>query len=70
MVDHGAVAYVIRVTNDDKDAWDLSPEEAAQSTSVESERAGKPFWVSRKSYRWVTGPRNLRKSRSPRYATA
>lgn len=40
MVDRGAVAYVIRVTNDDKDAWDLSPEEAANRTRVESERAG------------------------------
>ena len=65
MVDRGAVAYVIRVTNDDKDAWDLSPEEAANRTRVESE-AGGAFWVSRKSYRWVTGPRNLRTSRSPR----
>jgi LmbE family N-acetylglucosaminyl deacetylase len=40
MVEKGAVAYVIRVTNDEKDAWDLSPEEAALRTRTESEQAG------------------------------
>jgi LmbE family N-acetylglucosaminyl deacetylase len=39
MVDKGALAYVIRVTNDEKDAWDLSPEEAAHRTRIESEQA-------------------------------
>lgn len=39
MIDKGAVAYVIRVTNDDKDAWELTPEEAARRTRGESEQA-------------------------------
>jgi LmbE family N-acetylglucosaminyl deacetylase len=39
MIDKGAPAYVIRVTNDEKDAWDLTPEEAASRTRAESEQA-------------------------------
>lgn len=39
MVERGAVAYVIRVTNDDKNAWELSAEEAASRTRAESEQA-------------------------------
>jgi LmbE family N-acetylglucosaminyl deacetylase len=39
MIDKGATAYVIRVANDEKDAWDLSPEEAARRTRTESEQA-------------------------------
>ena len=39
MIDKGALAYVIRVTNDEKDAWDLSPEEAAHRARAESEQA-------------------------------
>lgn len=45
MVDRGATAYVIRVTNDDKDAWNLTPEEAALRTKAESEQAGKILGV-------------------------
>jgi LmbE family N-acetylglucosaminyl deacetylase len=45
MIDKGAVAYVIRVTNDDKDAWELSPEEAALRTRSESEQAGQILGV-------------------------
>jgi LmbE family N-acetylglucosaminyl deacetylase len=39
MVDNGAAAYVIRVTNDDKDSWDLTPEETASRARAESEQA-------------------------------
>ena len=45
MVDRGAVAYVIRVTNDDKNAWELAPEEAASRTRAESEQAAKILGV-------------------------
>jgi LmbE family N-acetylglucosaminyl deacetylase len=41
MVDRGAVAYWIRVTNDDKNAWELAPEEAGSRTLAESEQAAK-----------------------------
>jgi LmbE family N-acetylglucosaminyl deacetylase len=40
MIDKGAVAYVVRVTNDEKYAWELSPEEAASRIRAESEKAG------------------------------
>lgn len=39
MIDGGATAYLIRVTNDDKESWDLPPEEAARRTSDESRQA-------------------------------
>jgi LmbE family N-acetylglucosaminyl deacetylase len=45
MVDRGASAYLIRVTNDDKDAADLSPEEAALRTRTESEQAAQILGV-------------------------
>src|SRR5262249_11553817 len=41
MIEKGAAAYVIRVTNDEKDSWDLSPEETARRMRAESEEAGK-----------------------------
>jgi LmbE family N-acetylglucosaminyl deacetylase len=45
MVDRGVAAYLIRVTNDDKDAADLSPEEAALRTRTESEQAAQILGV-------------------------
>ena len=45
MIDKGAVAYVIRVTNDDKDSWDLAPEETAGRTRAESEQAARILGV-------------------------
>ena len=39
MLDDGAVGYLVRVTNDDKDAWGLTPEETARRTRDESEKA-------------------------------
>src|SRR5436309_4764045 len=41
MIDKRASAYVIRVTNDEKDSWDLTPEETARRTRAESEEAGR-----------------------------
>src|SRR5262245_42359859 len=40
MTGKGAVVYMVRVTNDEKTAWDLLPEEAASRTRAESEKAG------------------------------
>lgn len=45
MVDKGATAYLIRVTNDEKDSWDLTPEETARRTRAESEQAAKILGV-------------------------
>src|SRR5712691_581603 len=45
MIGKGATAYVIRVTNDEKDSWDLNPEETARRTRVESEDAGRILGV-------------------------
>jgi LmbE family N-acetylglucosaminyl deacetylase len=45
MIDRGSVAYLIRVTNDDKEAADLSPEEAALRTRKESEQAAQILGV-------------------------
>jgi LmbE family N-acetylglucosaminyl deacetylase len=45
MIEKGASAYVIRVTNDEKDSWDLNPEETARRTRAESEEAGKILGV-------------------------
>jgi LmbE family N-acetylglucosaminyl deacetylase len=41
MIDRGATAYLIRVSNDEKDSWDLSPEETARRTRAESEQAAR-----------------------------
>jgi LmbE family N-acetylglucosaminyl deacetylase len=41
MVADGATAHLIRATNDEKDSWDLSPEETARRYSEESEQAAK-----------------------------
>jgi LmbE family N-acetylglucosaminyl deacetylase len=45
LVDQGASVYVIRVTNDENDAWELTPEEAARRTRAESEEAGRILGV-------------------------
>jgi LmbE family N-acetylglucosaminyl deacetylase len=45
MIRNGATAYVIRVTNDEKDSWDLKPEETALRTRAESEDAGRILGV-------------------------
>lgn len=45
MVDQGASAYVIRVTNDEFDSYDLPPEETAKRTKAESEAAAKILGV-------------------------
>ena len=39
MIDDGATAYLVRVTNDDKDSWGLNAEETAVRTRRESEQA-------------------------------
>lgn len=41
MIDRGATAYIIRVTNDEKNSWDLSIEETARRARAESEQAAK-----------------------------
>jgi LmbE family N-acetylglucosaminyl deacetylase len=41
MIEDGAAAYLIRTTNDEKDSWELSPEETARRYSDESEQAAK-----------------------------
>lgn len=41
MVAGGATAYLVRVTNDEKDSWNLPVEEAARRTSEESRQAAK-----------------------------
>lgn len=41
MIEDGATAYLIRTTNDEKDSWELSPEETARRYSDESEQAAK-----------------------------
>jgi LmbE family N-acetylglucosaminyl deacetylase len=41
MIDEGATAYLVRVTNDDKDSWELSPEETASRARSENEEAAK-----------------------------
>src|SRR5262249_23941231 len=45
MIDKGAAAYVIRVTNDEKDSWNLNLEETALRTRSESEQAGRILGV-------------------------
>jgi LmbE family N-acetylglucosaminyl deacetylase len=41
MVAQGATAWLIRVTNDEKDSWNLSPEETARRARQESEEAAR-----------------------------
>jgi LmbE family N-acetylglucosaminyl deacetylase len=45
MIDKGASAHIIRVTNDEKDSWELNPEETARRTRAESEEAGRILGV-------------------------
>jgi LmbE family N-acetylglucosaminyl deacetylase len=46
MVDAGAEAHLLRVCNDDKDSWDLSPEETALRATQDSEAAAKILGVA------------------------
>jgi len=39
MTQKGATVYLIRVTNDEKDSWELTPEETARRSRTESEEA-------------------------------
>ncbi len=41
MIDAGASAYLLRVTNDEKDSYDLGPEETARRTMAESAEAAR-----------------------------
>ncbi|HYM11595.1 MAG TPA: PIG-L family deacetylase [Bryobacterales bacterium] len=41
MIERGATAYLIRVTNDEVDSYDLPPVETARRTGAESEQAAK-----------------------------
>ena len=41
LLDDGATGYLVRVTNDDKDSWELTAEETARRTREESEKAAK-----------------------------
>jgi LmbE family N-acetylglucosaminyl deacetylase len=43
----GERAILVRVTNDDKDSWDLGPEETSSRTRAESEAAAKILGVAR-----------------------
>jgi LmbE family N-acetylglucosaminyl deacetylase len=45
MIDGGATTYLVRVTNDEKDSWNLSAEEAARRTSDESRQAARILGV-------------------------
>ena len=45
LIGNGATVYVIRVTNDEKDSWELKPEETALRTRLESEEAGRILGV-------------------------
>lgn len=47
MIDGGMDAYVVRIGNDEKDSWDLPPEETALSTKQESEEAARILGVKR-----------------------
>src|SRR5258708_1987324 len=46
MVDKGDRAILLRVTNDGKDSWNLSPEETALRTKGEVEQAAKILGIS------------------------
>jgi LmbE family N-acetylglucosaminyl deacetylase len=41
MIEKGATGYLVRTTNDDKDSWNLSPEETARRAREESEAAAR-----------------------------
>jgi LmbE family N-acetylglucosaminyl deacetylase len=43
----GAAVTLVRVTNDDKDSWNLPPEETARRTREESERAAKLLGIAK-----------------------
>lgn len=45
MAERGDTVYVLRVTNDEKDSWKLSPEETASRVRAESEEAGRRLGV-------------------------
>lgn len=45
MIDRGAEVYVLRVTNDEKDSYNLGPEETALRVKTESEEAGRILGV-------------------------
>ncbi len=45
MAAKGSAIHVVRVSNEEKDAWDLSPEEAALRTKTESEAAARVLGV-------------------------
>jgi LmbE family N-acetylglucosaminyl deacetylase len=46
MIEGGAIAHVIRVTNDDKNSWQLTPEQTALQARAESEQAAKILGVT------------------------
>lgn len=46
MVEKGDRAVLVRVTNDDKDSWNLSPEETASRVKEEVERAAKILGIA------------------------
>jgi len=45
MIDRGAEVYVLRITNDEKDSYNLAPEETALRMKAESEEAGRLLGV-------------------------
>jgi LmbE family N-acetylglucosaminyl deacetylase len=47
MIETGDRAIVVRVTNDDKDSWNLPPEETARRTREESEAAAKALGIEK-----------------------
>lgn len=47
LIEDGMDAYLIRIGNDEKDSWDLSPEEAALRAKRDSEAAAKILGVKR-----------------------
>jgi LmbE family N-acetylglucosaminyl deacetylase len=47
MVEDGMDAYLIRIGNDEKDSWDLSPEETALRARQESEAAAKILGIKK-----------------------
>jgi LmbE family N-acetylglucosaminyl deacetylase len=47
MIEKGDRAILVRVTNDDKDSWNLTPEETARRTREESEAAAKALGIEK-----------------------
>jgi len=47
MVERGAAAHLIRVTNDEKDSWRLSPEETARRVREEVEQAARALGIEK-----------------------